>query len=139
MQKRRNGSMLMGQDTITWLRLQKNLKVADFRPKVTSRNLSEKGVNFFSRILAMCSPFLLGQWFQVIKNSLSWLLMSKDGTNWCYFFFLSPFSPDFSKFSSIKSHWHYIFLKCKIKITFYLMFLQIIVDFGQFLLAFQTF
>ena len=65
--------MLMGQDPIALLRLQKNLKVADFWPKVTSRNLSEKGVNFFSRILAKGSPFLLGQWFQVIKNSLSWL------------------------------------------------------------------
>ena len=46
--------------------------------------------NFLSRILAMLFPhfigsvislILLGQWFQVIKNSLSWLLMSKDGTN----------------------------------------------------------
>ena len=85
--------MLMGQDPITLLRLQKKLKIADFRPKVTSRNLSEKGVNFSLGFWRWISSFLLGQdfgdgippfyWVSGFwdKNSLSRLALSMDRTD----------------------------------------------------------
>ena len=82
--------MLMGQDPITLLRLQKNLKIADFRPKVRSRNLSEKGVIFSLGFWRWISAFLLGQdfgdgippfyWVSGFcdKSSLSWLALKID-------------------------------------------------------------
>ena len=79
----------------------KKLKIADFRPKVASRNLSKKGVIFSRGFWRWDSPLLLGQWFQVIKNSLSWrwLALSKDGTVWHSFFF----DHHFSDLSSIRN------------------------------------
>ena len=77
---------VIGSRPINLITIAKNLKIGDFRPKVTSRNLSEKGVIFSLGFWQCYSPILLGQWFPSFYwvSGFKWLKTHWVGLLWVW-------------------------------------------------------